>query len=62
MSESQMKTMIVTFFDVKGIVVFEFNAQDQTVIQAYYLEILKQLHEAVHRRILNFCPTIGSPP
>jgi histone-lysine N-methyltransferase SETMAR len=45
-----MKTMLITFFSIKGIVYFEFTSQGQTVNQAYYLEILKQLHEAVHRK------------
>jgi hypothetical protein len=41
--------VLIAFFDVKGIVHFEFIPQGQTVSQAYYVEILKQLHEAVCR-------------
>jgi hypothetical protein len=50
MSESQMKVLLITFFDIKSIVHFEFIPQAQTVIQAYYVEILIWLHEAVHRK------------
>jgi hypothetical protein len=49
MSKSQMK-IPKTFFDIKGVVHFEFIPQDQTVKQAYYVEILKPLREAVRRK------------
>jgi hypothetical protein len=49
MSKSKMKTMLISFFYVKGIVHFEFITQDQTIKQAYYVEILKQLCEATNR-------------
>jgi hypothetical protein len=45
-----MKTLLITFFDIKGTVHFEFIPQGQTVNQAYYVEILKQLREAVRRQ------------
>jgi hypothetical protein len=47
MSKSQMKTMIFTFFDIKGNIHFEFISQGQTVNQAYYVEVIKWLYEAV---------------
>jgi hypothetical protein len=45
MSKSQLKIISLTFFDVKGTIHFEFISQDQTVNQAYYIELLKQLRE-----------------
>jgi hypothetical protein len=44
-----MKTMLITFFDIKDIAHFEFTAQGQTVNQAYYVQILKRLLEAASR-------------
>jgi len=40
MSKSQMKTMLITFFDIKGIVHFEFIPQGQIVNKAYYNDII----------------------
>jgi transposase len=44
-----MKTMLISFFDIKGTVHFEFIPQGQTVNQAYYVKTVKWLHEAVHK-------------
>jgi hypothetical protein len=50
MLKSQMKIMLITFFDIKGIVHFVFISQGQTVNQAYYVETMKWLCEAVCRK------------
>jgi hypothetical protein len=50
MSKSQVKKMLITFFDIKDIVHFEFIPQGQTFNQAYYVDIYKLLREAVRRK------------
>jgi hypothetical protein len=50
MTKSQIKTMIITFFDVRSIVHLEFILQGEAVSQADYIEILTILHVAVLRR------------
>jgi len=50
MSRSQVKTMLVCFFDHKGIVQYEFIAQGQTVSQQCYLEVLTNLRDYVRRK------------
>jgi len=52
---SQMKTVLITSFDIKGILHFGFIPQGQTINQDYYMEILKLCIE----KGLNFGPTIG---
>jgi hypothetical protein len=42
-----MKPMLITVFDIKGIVHFAFIAKGQTVNQAYYMSVLKRLREAM---------------
>ena len=50
MSWSQVKTMLVCFFDHKGVVHYDFIAQGQTVNQQCYLEVLTRLRESVWRK------------
>ena len=49
-SKSRVKTMLLTFFDIRGIVHYEFVPTGQTVNQVYYLEVLERLHEKVRRK------------
>jgi len=48
--QSQVKTMLVCFFDHKWIVHYEFTAQGQMVNQQCYLEVLTWLRESVQRK------------
>ena len=49
-SRSQVKNMLVCFFDHKGIVHYEFIAKGQTVNQHCYLEVLTRLRESFRRK------------
>ncbi|UYV82119.1 hypothetical protein LAZ67_21000950 [Cordylochernes scorpioides] len=49
MSKSRIKTMIIVFFDIRGIVHCEFVPQGQTVNSAFYLEVLKRLKRQIAR-------------
>ena len=50
MSWSQVKTMLVCFFDHKGIVHYELTSHGQTVNQHCYLEVLTRLQESVRTK------------
>ena len=47
-SKSKVKVMLIVFFDIQGIVHFEFLPQGQTVNQTVYKEILWRLVRSVH--------------
>jgi hypothetical protein len=49
-NEDNAHHFLLTSFDIKGTLHFEFIPQGQTVSQAYYVEILKRLREAVYTR------------
>ncbi|UYV77251.1 hypothetical protein LAZ67_15000235 [Cordylochernes scorpioides] len=49
MSKSRIKTMIIVFFDIRGIVHCELVPQGQTVNSAFYLEVLRRLKRRIAR-------------
>jgi len=63
-SKSGVKTILMTFFDIREIVHYEFVPTGQTVNQVYYLEVLERLCEKVRRKLLPrlvcelYCPTM----
>jgi len=46
---SNVKTMLICFFDIQGTVHREFVTRGQTVNQEFYLGVLKRLRETVRR-------------
>ena len=48
--KSNLKSMTITFFDVKGIVHKEFVPTGQSVNSGYYCDVLRRLRENVRRR------------
>lgn len=50
MSRSAIKTMLIVFFDIKGIVHSEYLPQGSTVNQYVYIDILRRLKESIRRK------------
>jgi hypothetical protein len=42
-SKSKIKTMLVVFFDIQGIIMTQYVPPGQTVNQTYYIELLTKL-------------------
>lgn len=49
-SRSSLKTMLIIFFDIRGIVHREFLPEGQTVNKEFYCNILRRLRENVRRK------------
>jgi hypothetical protein len=54
-----MKTLFITFFNIKGTVHSKFIPQGGTVNRANYMEIMKRLREAMLTKRPELSPTIG---
>ncbi|UYV66959.1 hypothetical protein LAZ67_4003454 [Cordylochernes scorpioides] len=52
MIKSKLKCLPITFFDVKGLVHYEFVPESQTTNQHHYLDVLRRLREAVRQKRL----------
>ena len=50
MSRSNIKVMLVVFFDWQGVIHYEFVPRGQTVNKEFYVAVLKHLREAVRRK------------
>ena len=55
--KSRVKIILLNFFDIRGIVHYEFVPTRQTVNQVYYLEVLERLREKVRRKRPEIFPT-----
>lgn len=49
-SRSKIKTMLIVFFDIRGVVHHEFVPQGQTVNKDFYLTVLRRLRENIRRK------------
>lgn len=49
---SNVKTMLIAFFDIEGIVYYEFVPHGQTVNQVFYKDVLIRLRERIRKK----CP------
>ncbi|UYV66955.1 hypothetical protein LAZ67_4003444 [Cordylochernes scorpioides] len=52
MIKSKLKCLPITFFDVKGLIHYEFVPEGQTTNQHHYLDALRRLREAVRQKRL----------
>jgi len=57
LQKSQVKTMLVCFYDSKGIIHSEFVPEGQTVTGSFYLSVLERLW----KRIRRFRPEYSEP-
>ena len=49
LQKSKLKTMLVCFYDSKGIIHHEFVPQEQTVTGSFYLSVLERLWKRIRR-------------
>jgi hypothetical protein len=54
-----MMAVLITCFDIKDLVYFQFIPKGQTINQAYYVELTKRLREDVLEKRLNFGPNFA---
>ena len=47
--KSNVKTMLIAFFDIDGLVHHEYMPRGQTVNKGFYKTVLQRLHDTVHR-------------
>jgi hypothetical protein len=43
MSKFKIEKMLICFFDIRGIIHFEFVPEETTVNQTFYIEVLERL-------------------
>jgi histone-lysine N-methyltransferase SETMAR len=56
MSKSKIKTMLVVFFDIQGIIMTQYIPPGQTVNQTYYNELLTKLRGKIQRKRPELAP------
>jgi hypothetical protein len=49
-SKPKIKTMLICFFDISGILHFELVPRRTSVNETFYVELLKRLFDAVRRK------------
>ncbi|KAL4083495.1 hypothetical protein QTP88_028811 [Uroleucon formosanum] len=48
--KSQLKVMLIVFFDNEGLIHWEFVPNGQTVNSSFYIEVLKRLRDSIRRK------------
>ena len=49
-SRSKIKVLLTVFFDIRGVVHYEFLPEGQTVNKEYYLGVMRYLREAIRKK------------
>nr|APL98296.1 truncated putative DD34D transposase [Bactrocera tryoni] len=49
-SRSKVKVMLIVFFDIRGVVHYEYVPTGQTVNKEYYLGVMRRLRDAIRRK------------
>jgi hypothetical protein len=55
LSKSKIRTMLMCFFDNRGIIDFEYVPIGKTVNQTFYVEVLRRLVEAMRCKRGDLC-------
>ena len=58
-SRSNVKSMLIVFFDYEGVVHYEYAPTGQTINKEYYVQKFKRLREAVRRKRPHFWSSGG---
>ncbi|XP_039949898.1 histone-lysine N-methyltransferase SETMAR-like [Bactrocera tryoni] len=54
-SRSKVKVMLIVFFDIRGVVHYEYVPTGQTISKKYYVGVMRRLPDAIRRKHPSLC-------